>query len=111
MFLLKRFDQMVWTLSLESVFGGSFKLGVQWVWRKRSLFIFSLWRRSFSSLLSPNDSRPVVLSNSEMGVVFIPPVIILSPAFWVLVSCSRLVFAADDQALEAYSMWGLTVAV
>ena len=50
-----------------------------------SLFIFSLWRRSFSSLLSPNDSRPVVLSNSEMGVVFIPPVIILSPAFWVLV--------------------------
>ena len=26
MFLLKRFDQVVWTLSLESVFGGSFKL-------------------------------------------------------------------------------------
>ena len=27
-FLLKRFDQVVWTLFLESVFGGSFKLGM-----------------------------------------------------------------------------------
>ena len=46
-----------------------------------SLFIFSLWRGSFSSLLSSNDSRPTVLSTSEIGVVFIPPVIILSPEF------------------------------
>ena len=46
-----------------------------------SLFIFSLWRRSVSSLLSLNDSRLAVLSNSEMGVVFRPPVIIFSPAF------------------------------
>ena len=84
MFLLKRFDQMVWTLSLESVLVGASNLECNGC--EGSLFMVSLWRRSFSSLLSPNDSRPVVLSNSEMGVVIIPPVIILRPAFWVLVS-------------------------
>ena len=48
-----------------------------------SLFIFSLWRRSFSSLLSSSGDRPAVLSTSKLGVVFIPPVSILSPAFRV----------------------------
>ena len=94
MFLLKRFDQMVWALSLESVLVGASNLECNGC--EGSLFIFSLWRRSFSSLLSPNDSRPVVLSNSEMGVVFIPPVIILSPAFWVLVSC----YITDETVLK-----------
>ena len=88
MFLLKRFDQMVWTLSLESVLVGASNLECNGC--EGSLFMVSLWRRSFSSLLSPNDSRPVVLSNSEMGVVFIPPVIILRPAFWVLPPWARL---------------------
>ena len=81
MFLLKHFDQVVWTL--ESVFVGASSLECNGC--EGSLFTFSLWRRSFSSLLSSVDSRPVVLSTSEMGVVFIPPVIILSPAFWALV--------------------------
>ena len=84
MFLLKRFDQVVETLSLVSVLVGASCLECNGC--EGSLFIFFLWRRSFSSLLSPDDCRPAGLSNSAMGLVFIPPVIILSPAFGVLVS-------------------------
>ena len=54
--------------------------------REGILFIFSLWRSSFSSLLSSVDRRPAVLSTSEVEVAFIPPVMILCPAFWALVS-------------------------
>ena len=82
MFLLKRFDQVVWTVSLESVLGGSFNLECEGC--EGNLFIFPCWCKSVSSLLSSSDSRPAVLSTSEMGVIFIPPVIILSPALWAL---------------------------
>ena len=88
MFLLRHLDQVVGTLSLESVLVGT--SSVECNGCEGSLFMFLLWRRRCSSLLSPDDSRPAGLSNSAMEVVFIPPVIILSPAFGVQVSfCSR----------------------
>ena len=58
MFLLKRFVQVVWTLSLESVLVGASNLKCNVC--EGSFFIFSLWCRSFPSLFSSNDSRPAV---------------------------------------------------
>ena len=53
----------------------------------------------FPPLLSPNDSRSAVLSNSEMGVVFIIPVIILSLACWV---CTE-----SENAVKQSCVWCL----
>ena len=84
MFLQRRFDQVVWTLSPESVLVETSSLECNGC-EGSPLHLFAL-AQDFFSLLSPDDSRPAGLSNSAMEVVFIPPMIIFSPVFGVLVS-------------------------
>ena len=64
MILLKCFDRVVWTLLSLFLVGAS---NLKCEGFEASFFIFSLCLRSVSSLLSSNNSRPAVLSTSEMG--------------------------------------------